>query len=79
MSDERLREALEAVLPWVDCYEDHMSGEDFDRREGAELFARRVLIGDTETTLDGAVEEIREHRRKAAAAGPKIVVARSPR
>lgn len=74
MDEQRLREALEAVLPWVDTYDDHMGDEDFQRREAAQRFAERVLAGDEEITLAGAAEQICAERAARAATGPKIVL-----
>ena len=74
MNDARLREALEAVLPWADAYEDHMSGEDFAKREAAVLFAQRVLAGDPTVTLEGTRDELERARRARAVSGPRLVI-----
>ena len=78
MSEERLRAALEAVLVWHGSYEDYMVGADFDNRDAAERFARGVLAGDDQITLESAKAEVVRDRGERAAAGPKLV-ARIPR
>ncbi len=76
-TEARLRAALEALLPWADTYEDHMTSDAFDRRDAATLFAHGVLAGDTEITLEGALEQVRAQKAERAASGPRIEI-RSP-
>lgn len=74
MNEERLREALEAVLYWHGSYEDYMVGEDFNNRDAAERFARGVLSGDEQITLESAKAQVLAERAERAARGPKIVL-----